>query len=292
MRVGTWAGIGVTIHWTFWFLVLFYLVSVSIERGLLAGLGETAFVLCVFACIALHEFGHAGAAGYFGIRTLDITLLPIGGVARLERIPDQPFQELLIALAGPAVNFALAAVLLPLAMLSGTPPSVPAPPDLTVEMSFVAKVVAANLVLAVFNLLPAFPMDGGRVLRSLLAMRLGNVRATSIAARIGRWMALFFAIFGFWYQHYELMVLALFIFVAGTFELFSVRARAMAEQMQGGSGTFVWHSGNWPPSANGQPWPDFRDASLSNPSRGHDENTIDAVAVREIPDGDSRPRIQ
>ncbi|MEO8269895.1 MAG: site-2 protease family protein, partial [Aureliella sp.] len=160
MRLGKWGGVNVYIHWTFWVLIAFYLVTVSLQSGPLAGVVVAAFVLSVFACVALHEFGHAGAAAYYGIRTVDITLLPIGGMARLERLPEKPYQELVIALAGPAVNFAIAAVLAPLLLL--VPMSLPGPALLNGELGFVGQLLFANLVLAIFNLLPAFPMDGGR----------------------------------------------------------------------------------------------------------------------------------
>ncbi len=286
MKVGTWGGIGVYIHWTFWLLVVFYLVSVSDERGLAAGLSEAGFILCVFGCIALHEFGHAGAAAAYGIRTLDITLLPIGGVARLQRMPDKPSQELWIALAGPAVNFVIAAILFPVVILSDK--SLSAPDGSAIELGFVTKVLAANLILAIFNLLPAFPMDGGRVVRSLLAMKLGNLRATEIAARGGRWMAFLFAVYGFWYSQYGLLLLALFVFIAGTAELFSVRARSLTGQSPDQNRTFVWQTGTWPPAQYGSNWPD---ASGSFSPRGFGEDVIDAADVREVEKGDDPPRL-
>ncbi|MEZ6080797.1 MAG: site-2 protease family protein [Pirellulaceae bacterium] len=127
MKLGKWGGINVYIHWTFWVLIGFYLVTVSLQSGPLAGAVVSAFVLSVFACVALHEFGHAKrAAAYFGIRTLDITLLPIGGMARPRHLPEKPYQELVIALAGPAVNLAIAGLLVPLLLL-GTMP-LPGPP--------------------------------------------------------------------------------------------------------------------------------------------------------------------
>ena len=108
MKIGTFGGISVYIHWSFWILIAVYLISTSANAGLSAGLSAVAFIMCIFGCVVLHEFGHAGAAAAFGIPTNDITLLPIGGVARLQRIPDKPHQELIIALAGPAVNVVIA----------------------------------------------------------------------------------------------------------------------------------------------------------------------------------------
>ena len=283
MRLGKWGGINVYIHWTFWVLIAFYLVSVSLQSGLLAGVVVAAFVLSVFACVALHEFGHAGAAAYFGIRTLDITLLPIGGMARLERLPEKPYQELVIALAGPAVNFFIASLLGPLLVLGSTP--LPGPVLVGGELGFVEQLLVANLILAIFNLLPAFPMDGGRVLRSLLAMRLGNLRATEIAARIGRWMAFLFFVLGVYYVSFMTILLAVFVFVAGTAELLAVRVRAMGQGMEGSaypqsaSGQ-NWHTTTWPPSSDafpGQIW-----GRTSAAESGNDE-VIDAVEVRELP---------
>ncbi|MCA9133824.1 MAG: hypothetical protein KDA45_11745, partial [Planctomycetales bacterium] len=154
MKVGTFGGIGVYIHWTFWLLIAIYLISVTATSGLGAGLLAVAFVMCVFGCVVLHEFGHAGAAAAFGIPTADITLLPIGGVARLTRLPDKPYQELIVALAGPAVNVVIAGLLLPLVWfgveLGGSAPAVGA------GMDFLTQLLAANIVLVVFNMLPAF----------------------------------------------------------------------------------------------------------------------------------------
>lgn len=283
MKLGKWGGINVYIHWTFWVLIGFYLVTVSLQSGPLAGAVVSAFVLSVFACVALHEFGHAGAAAYFGIRTLDITLLPIGGMARLEHLPEKPYQELVIALAGPAVNFAIAGLLVPL-LLFGTMP-LPGPALVDGELGFTGQLLAANLILAIFNLLPAFPMDGGRVLRSLLAMRLGHLRATEIAARVGRWMAFLFGILGIYYGSFMTVLLAVFVFVAGTAELIAARVRAMGQGLEGSaypqsaSGQ-TWQTSAWPPGSNvfpGQVW------ERTSRAESVDDEVIDAVEVRELP---------
>src|SRR5437588_1914402 len=162
------AGIQLRIHVTFLLLL-----------GLLAlgSAGAALFLLLLFLCVVLHEFGHAFAAKAFGINTPDITLLPIGGVARLERMPEEPMQELVIAVAGPAVNVIIAACL----FLTGG--SFVYPPNAT--SSLIDVVLTINVVLLLFNLIPAFPMDGGRVLRALLAIRIPYARATQIAASIG-----------------------------------------------------------------------------------------------------------
>lgn len=170
MKVARIRGIDVRIHWTFWVLVLFYLISASRTEGLAGGVTAVAFIFSIFLCVLLHEFGHAFAAEWYGIPTRDITLLPVGGVARLERMPEKPVQELVVALAGPAVNVVIAALLvLPIALgiLSST-----AAPVFLWGTNFFMQLLIVNVVLVCFNMLPAFPMDGGRVLRSLLAIRL------------------------------------------------------------------------------------------------------------------------
>jgi Zn-dependent protease len=179
-KLGRVAGIDVYLHPTF-LLVLIPGIS----------FGGPLTILCVFGCVLLHEFGHALMARRFGIETEDITLYPIGGVARLRRMPRAPGAELLIALAGPAVNFAIVGALLVLSLL-GVDAFVADP---TVEF-LRNKLLIVNLVLGLFNLIPAFPMDGGRVLRALLGGWLGRAQATTIAATIGRILAVLFGIFG------------------------------------------------------------------------------------------------
>src|SRR4030095_15685223 len=177
-KLGRVAGIDVYMHGTFLILLPLVGVSHSLQRHSLADAGTgVVFILALFAIIVLHELGHALTARHYGIRTRDVTLLPIGGVARLERMPDDdPRQELLVALAGPAVNVALAALLIGVV----TPT---AWDDVQwVGGDFLSKLVWVNVTLPVFNLIPASPMDGGRALPALLAMRMDYVRATQIAA--------------------------------------------------------------------------------------------------------------
>lgn len=282
MKIGSFRGIGVYIHWSFWMLILFYLVAASSSGGLAAGLTAVAFIFSVFACVVCHEFGHALAAARFGIPTKDITLLPIGGVARLERIPEKPVQELVIALAGPAVNVVIAAILV-LPVMAGVLVGGSAP-ILGEGLDFLTQLLAANIILVVFNMLPAFPMDGGRVLRSLIALRTGHLRATEIAARIGRWMALAFAIYGLVSGAFMLILLAAFIFIAGTAELMGARVRAVAGQRPGDSPQ--WQQRVWPQTAATFTWNSstgFGGQSRQPPSDSHgDDRVIDAVDVRRI----------
>ncbi|HLP77059.1 MAG TPA: site-2 protease family protein [Candidatus Paceibacterota bacterium] len=189
------AGIGVYVHVTF-FLLLFVLGAqgYAARHQWLDAVGEVGFIITLFFIVVLHELGHALTARRFGIATKDITLLPIGGVARLERMPEDPKQELAVALAGPAVNVVLALILfVGLYIFAGLTSM---DQMLANGGDFFARLLIVNVFLAIFNLLPAFPMDGGRVLRALLAIRMNYVRATRIAANIGQGMAFLFVMVG------------------------------------------------------------------------------------------------
>jgi len=221
------AGIDLYVHPTFLLVLLF--------PGVLAG-GPVSvlLVLAVFGCVLLHELGHALAAQRFGIRTQDITLYPIGGVARLERMPRAAGAELVIALAGPAVNLAIAAGLLTLGVLCGG--------ELfanNILGVMVSELMAINVILALFNLLPAFPMDGGRVLRALLCGWMSRARATSVAARIGRVMAVLMGTVGLITWNVMLIPLAIFIFMVSRAE----EAQVLAEEDRrayGHDGRGIW----------------------------------------------------
>src|SRR6266850_5994632 len=183
LNIGTIAGTAVRVHVTFLLFLAWIFFASYAAGGPAAAWSGLPFMLLLFACVLAHEFGHIFTARRFGVSTPDVVLLPIGGVARLERIPEEPWEEFLIAIAGPLVNVAIA---LGLVALAGARLSTA---DLyameSAHVSLVDRLAAVNLFLAVFNMIPAFPMDGGRVLRALLATRLGFVRATAIAASIG-----------------------------------------------------------------------------------------------------------
>ena len=215
-KIGQVAGIGLYIHATFLLLIgwvaLSHWIAGQSVQAVLKGVG---FILALFGCVLLHELGHALTAKKYGIKTRDITLLPIGGLARLERMPDKPIQELWVALAGPAVNVVIAlglfawldmmASLQPLAELGVT------------EGSFLQRLMIVNIFLAVFNMTPAFPMDGGRVLRALLATQMDYTRATQIAATVGQGLALGFGFIGL-FGNPMLLFIALFVWIGAAQE--------------------------------------------------------------------------
>ena len=210
-KLGRVAGIPVYVHATFFMLLAWIALSYWRESQSLAAVVEgVGFILALFACVVLHEFGHALTARRYGIRTKDITLLPIGGLARLERMPDVPIQELWVALAGPAVNAVIALVLFGSLHASGAWQSITRVGVAT--GAFAERVMLANVVLGVFNLLPAFPMDGGRALRALLATRMEYTRATQRAAAIGQGMAVLLGFIGL-QGNPMLIFIALFVWI-------------------------------------------------------------------------------
>jgi Zn-dependent protease/predicted transcriptional regulator len=210
-KIGEFAGIGLFIHATFPLLIAFVALPALIYGGdVMEALASVAFILVLFVCVVLHEYGHALAARHYGIKTQDITLLPIGGVARLERMPEKPWQEFVVAAAGPLVNVAIAAILFVVMLFAGV--TVPSLGFGLGNESFLERLFTINIVLVLFNLIPAFPMDGGRILRAILAMRLDYAKATRYAALLGQGIAVLFAIAGF-FVNPLLVVTALFIFM-------------------------------------------------------------------------------
>jgi len=225
--IGTVLGSELRVHATFLLLLAWIGTAALASGGPTAALVNMAFVLALFACVVAHEFGHALMARRFGVRTPDITLLPIGGMARLERIPEVPAQEIAVALAGPAVNVVIWAGL---TLLFGAGDSLSAlgAIDDTGE-GFIARLAAVNLFLAIFNLIPAFPMDGGRVLRAALATRLDRVRATRIAATAGQVIAFGFGFLGLMTGNPLLLLIALFVFLAAIAESSDVALHDLAK---------------------------------------------------------------
>jgi Zn-dependent protease len=209
VRIGTFADIKVYIHSSFALLLLFLgFLFWRKGNGFYSILEGMLFILALFGCVLLHEFGHALTAKKYGIKTKDIVLLPIGGVARLERMPEKPLQELWVALAGPMVNLVIAFILMVGLRASQTLEPLQI---LTVTIGpFVERVMSANIFLALFNMLPSFPMDGGRVLRALLALRLDYARATHYATTLGQGMAILFGILGF-FVNPMLLLIAIFV---------------------------------------------------------------------------------
>jgi Zn-dependent protease/predicted transcriptional regulator len=222
-KIGRISGIDVYMHATFLLLVVFILFVYWMNgHNLATTLMGLVLVLAVFGCIVLHELGHALTARRYGIRTKDLILLPIGGVARLERMPERPSEELQVALAGPAVNVVIAAALFALLFGAGIHPSWN---DLRwAGGDFLEKLMAVNLWLVGFNLLPAFPMDGGRVLRAFLATRMEYTRATQVAAQVGQAMALVFGFIGLFTDPF-LVFIALFVWMGADAEASMVLMR-------------------------------------------------------------------
>ncbi len=223
-KIGSYAGIGVYMHATFLLVIAWVILSHGIAGNTVPMMiNGLLFVLALFGCVLLHEFGHALTAKKYGIKTRDITLLPIGGVARLERMPEDPKQELWVALAGPAVNVVIAvALFLWLQITSAFEPL----ESLTMTGgSFAERLMLVNVSLVLFNLLPAFPMDGGRVLRALLATKKDYVRATQIAATIGQGMALVFGFVGLFTNPF-LLFIALFVWIGAAQEASAVQMKS------------------------------------------------------------------
>ncbi len=227
LKLGRLLGIDVYLHFTFLLLLaflgyLYWRATQDIEAAL-RGVG---FIVALFGCVVLHELGHALMARRYGIKTRDITLLPIGGVARLEKMPEKPMQEFWVALAGPAVNVVIAGVLF--VWLVVTDGLVVAEEISLTGGSFWQRLMVVNVFLVAFNLLPAFPMDGGRVLRALLAAAMGRRRATAIAANIGQGMAILFGIVGFLYNPF-LIFIAIFVFLGAQAESGMVEMQSALE---------------------------------------------------------------
>ncbi|MBK7781267.1 MAG: site-2 protease family protein [Ardenticatenia bacterium] len=226
LKLGRFLGVDVYIHATFLLLLAFVAISAGMDEGQSVPVA-LGFVVALFGCVILHEYGHALTARRYGIGTADITLYPIGGVARLERMPEKPGQELVVALAGPAVNLAIAAGLWLLLLLLARP-AVSLSQMGLLEGPLLERLLGVNLSLALFNLLPAFPMDGGRVLRALLSLRMGRERATRMAASLGQSIALLFGLAGLFGQP-MLLFIAFFVWIAAGQEAAAVTRRSLLD---------------------------------------------------------------
>jgi Zn-dependent protease len=226
-KLGEVAGIGVHIHATFLLLLAWVALAHWLEeRSLVLVLEGVAFILVLFACVLLHELAHALTAKRYGIKTRDITLLPIGGMAQLERIPDDPKQEVWVTLAGSAVNVVIALVLFAWLQLTGG--MEPLNKLSVTGGSFLMRLMTVNVFLVAFNMLPAFPMDGGRVLRALLAMRMEYTKATQIAAYLGQGLAFLFGFIGLLTNPF-LVFIALFVWIGAAQEASMAQIRSALE---------------------------------------------------------------
>jgi len=223
------AGSEIRIHLTFFLLLLWIGIASFQQGGGAAATEGVAFIIAVFACVVLHELGHAVAARRYGIKTPRITLLPIGGIAQLERMPEDPREEIVVAIAGPLVNVVIAAVLI---VILGAFPNLAAISNIdNPEPGFLARLATVNVILVLFNLIPAFPMDGGRVLRALLAMRFSRVRATEIAATVGQVASFIFGFLGLLSGNVLLIFVAIFVYIAATGESQATSFQAMVSRV-------------------------------------------------------------
>ena len=233
LKVGRFAGIKVQIHWTFWLLFLFVGFMVFANEGSISELiWNFIFVFALFFCVVLHEFGHSLTARKFGIGTRSITLLPIGGLASLEEMPENPLEEFYIAIAGPLVNVVIALLLFPFASVEsyiGQDPEVVQQQLSAINAgNFLFYLFFVNVALVLFNMLPAFPMDGGRVFRALLSMKYGRIKATKMASGLGKFMALLFFLFGLFYS-IILTVIAVFIWFGAHSENIMIQQLSLLE---------------------------------------------------------------
>jgi Zn-dependent protease/CBS domain-containing protein len=228
INIGKIFGINFRIHVTFFLLLLFIFISVLPQHGFQRALLATLFICAVFVCVLIHEIGHSLIAHRFGKEAKSITLLPIGGVAMMEEMPEKPAQEIAMAIIGPFINLIIAGVLyLFIGHWSGI-----GAPNLTPDSAkgFFAGLIGVNIMLAIFNLIPAFPMDGGRVLRGLLALRLNFVQATTTAVFIGQAIAMFFLFFGIFFNWW-LAIIGLFLYIGAGSEKHQVILKSLLKNV-------------------------------------------------------------
>lgn len=229
LALGTVAGTTVRLHWTFIAFLVWIGTAFLFSGGPGAALSGLILIIAVFACVVAHEFGHILMARRFGYSSPDVTLLPIGGIARFQPFPERPGQELAVALAGPAVNFMIAGLLVAVMGFELTYPNLVTwmRPD-----GILPTLATINLVLALFNLLPAFPMDGGRAFRAILSIFLERTRATRIAAQVGQALALGFGVLGIVAGNVLLILIALFVYFAASSESWAVQLHQAAERLR------------------------------------------------------------
>jgi Zn-dependent protease len=229
LKIAKLAGIDIFIHFTFFILLTWVaFIQWKLNGSFGAAFSGIVFILAIFTCVVLHELGHALTAKKYGIKTKDIILLPIGGVARLEKMPSQPIQELWVALAGPAVNVGIATLLAVYLWVTNT-----FTPDNQITIATVPsveRIMGVNIFLILFNMIPAFPMDGGRVLRALLATRLAYIRATRISANLGQGIALLFGVIGLFYNPI-LLFIAFFVWMGAAQETRMVRMKSVLDRI-------------------------------------------------------------
>ncbi|GAB4355288.1 MAG: site-2 protease family protein [Oricola sp.] len=243
------AGSEIRIHLTFFLLLLWIGIASFQHGGQAAAVDGVLFIIAVFACVVLHELGHAVAARRYGIRTPRITLLPIGGVAELEKMPEKPMEEVVVAIAGPLVNIVIAAVLI---LFLGAHPDLATVSNIEdPQPGFLARLAVVNVVLVLFNLIPAFPMDGGRVLRALLATRFSRVRATEIAATVGQVTSFIFGFLGLLSGNVLLIFVAIFVYIAATSESQATSLQAIASKVSVREGMITHYDALGPASTLG-----------------------------------------
>ncbi len=224
LNIGKIAGTVIRIHLTFLLFLAWIFAASYAVSGAATAWNTLLFIVLLFLCVLLHEFGHIFTARYFGVSTPYVTLLPIGGVAQLERIPEKPWEEFLVAIAGPLVNVAITLLLVYIAGANLQPDAAALA---NMKVSMIDRLAIVNLFLALFNLIPAFPMDGGRVLRALLASRMGYVRATEISASIGQMVAFALGFLGLMFNPL-LIFIAIFVYLAASSESYMVALRAVS----------------------------------------------------------------
>lgn len=226
-QLGKFAGIPLKLHWTFGFTFLLVLGIGFFKKSDATEIAVVFLLLIVmFFCVVLHEYGHALMAKKFKVKTIDIILSPIGGLARLEKLPKKPIQEFYIAIAGPLVNAVISAILAGILYLA----SKPIIPNMRMDIEdvnnwegYMSLILLMNIILFLFNLIPAFPMDGGRILRALLSIRLGKTKSTVIASYIGYTLAIIFIIYSLYQSYYMLSVIGIFVIIMARGELVSAR---------------------------------------------------------------------